>query len=918
MMPNRKGFPEWMADTFHTEKNYPLTTADRFFPHQRLIRDFMQIESPYRGVLLYHGLGVGKTCASISAAEAYIAHRRRIVVMLPAALAMNYKQEIMKCASVGNPSAKLWNLVEVTVYSGKVEGAITRARAANLPKPRTKLEWIPGTVATARSMGKVIRSRVAYKDLTEEERALALDSLQQIAESAFTFVNYNGLTLKAYKELGGTAFFKDAFVIMDEAHNFISRVANGGKVALKIYEDMMQAQNLKMVLLSGTPVINHPYELSLLLNLVRGFMEVATFDMSSSAMANTNPTEGDVRHLIGAELSPYVDHVSYVPATKSLQISFVPHGYVLNSNMLLERDSDGKASRVSQIVATLQQHTGNKERPIFTRMMALPQKKQDFEELFMDNTDPEAPKLKNMTLFMRRILGLVSYVRTTGEKNFPRVVARNYEQVPMSDFQFRVYNKVRGTERKMETRRKRQMAMQVGVFGSKGTVYRAFSRMSCNFAFPDDIERKYPMDLRKEMDRVLEKEMDRIEGDDVPEEETSEPSQQSNAAKEKKLAKDYEASLKLVMKQLKDQSSQILNLTALRNVFSPKIARVVGHIAESPGKSLLYSQFRSVEGLGVVHLALEEQGYIRLEVSKKGQTWGIVNAQEVLKPQYDGKRYMIFDSDREKTKVLMQLYNGEFESLPQELAQFIKQAIVQEGDDKPRVVGRRRKEKEDNGELRFRTMKANLRGEMARVMMITQSGAEGISLKCVRRVMILEPFWNMVRMDQVIGRAVRTNSHVDLPEDERTVEVFIYTTVFTEDHLKKDFTLKRLDDGLTSDSHILRIAQNKDEVIQTFLNHMKMAAIDCRNHAASNGIFESQGIRCFAFPIPVTPSEESFYPDIDRDQMHGSRMVRKRSVQGHVVRKNGSDLRYVQVPDFPGKLFDYAAYKHAGVLQEAA
>ena len=37
--------------------------------------------------------------------------------------------------------------------------------------------------------------------------------------------------------------------------------------------------------------------------------------------------------------------------------------------------------------------------------------------------------------------------------------------------------------------------------------------------------------------------------------------------------------------------------------------------------------------------------------------------------------------------------------------------------------------------------------------MITQSGSEGISLKNVRQVHLLEPYWNMIRMDQVIGRA---------------------------------------------------------------------------------------------------------------------------------------------------------------------
>ena len=41
----------------------------KLFPHQRFVKDYMQFDSPYRGVLLYHELGSGKSGASIAAAE---------------------------------------------------------------------------------------------------------------------------------------------------------------------------------------------------------------------------------------------------------------------------------------------------------------------------------------------------------------------------------------------------------------------------------------------------------------------------------------------------------------------------------------------------------------------------------------------------------------------------------------------------------------------------------------------------------------------------------------------------------------------------------------------------------------------------------------------------------------------------------
>ena len=52
------------------------------FTHQKLVRDYIRMDSPYRGLLLFHGLGVGKTCASIAIAECFRASSRKIVIIL--------------------------------------------------------------------------------------------------------------------------------------------------------------------------------------------------------------------------------------------------------------------------------------------------------------------------------------------------------------------------------------------------------------------------------------------------------------------------------------------------------------------------------------------------------------------------------------------------------------------------------------------------------------------------------------------------------------------------------------------------------------------------------------------------------------------------------------------------------------------
>ena len=79
-------------------------------------------------------------------------------------------------------------------------------------------------------------------------------------------------------------------------------------------------------------------------------------------------------------------------------------------------------------------------------------------------------------------------------------------------------------------------------------------------------------------------------------------------------------------------------------------------------------------------------------------------------------------------------------------------------------------------------------GNKCLLLMTTQSGAEGISLKFVRQVHIMEPYWNNVRIEQVIGRARRIKSHIELPNKDRNVKIFNYVVKYTEDQLSGNWT----------------------------------------------------------------------------------------------------------------------------------
>ena len=132
----------------------------------------------------------------------------------------------------------------------------------------------------------------------------------------------------------------------------------------------------------------------------------------------------------------------------------------------------------------------------------------------------------------------------------------------------------------------------------------------------------------------------------------------------------------------------------------------------------------------------------------------------------------------------------------------------------------------------------NFTGKICRMFMITQSGAEGISLKNVRQVHMMEPFWNYVRLEQVQGRAIRICSHKDLPLEDRNVEVYTYLMKFSEEQKRNrqvDESIAIRDKGLTTDQIIYTLMMTKRRLSEQMFDIMKSAAIDCLLNALEHG-----------------------------------------------------------------------------------
>jgi hypothetical protein len=69
----------------------------------------------------------------------------------------------------------------------------------------------------------------------------------------------------------------------------------------------------------------------------------------------------------------------------------------------------------------------------------------------------------------------------------------------------------------------------------------------------------------------------------------------------------------------------------------------------------------------------------------------------------------------------------------------------------------------------------NRDGSQIRVLISSPLVAEGVDFRCVRQTHILDPWWNMSRIEQVIGRSLRTCSHTLLPKEKQNCTVYLHT-----------------------------------------------------------------------------------------------------------------------------------------------
>lgn len=236
---NRMSYED-IAKSKCSDSSFKLTA------NQEFIRNFLSPLTPYNGLLLFHSVGVGKTCTAISIAEQYHQlYQKPILVILSPTLIDNFKKQIFDITKYDVVTNKS-NLCTGTKYPDMI-----------LDKSLIKPDVLD------KNISKIINQRykfISYKKLISIFQKTK-DKVKQQEKDAS---KHDSMFYDKIKE-----YFSNRMIIIDEAHNLRNSSEKGNKLTAQVFWNLLKhTENVKMVLLTATPMFNNANEIVWFLNLL--------------------------------------------------------------------------------------------------------------------------------------------------------------------------------------------------------------------------------------------------------------------------------------------------------------------------------------------------------------------------------------------------------------------------------------------------------------------------------------------------------------------------------------------------------------------------------------------------------------------------------------------------------------------------
>ena len=226
-----------------------------------------------------------------------------------------------------------------------------------------------------------------------------------------------------------------------------------------------------------------------------------------------------------------------------------------------------------------------------------------------------------------------------------------------------------------------------------------------------------------------------------------------------------------------EENMDMLKLENLKN-YSCKITEIINNIKDSEGVIFIYSKYIN-SGILPLALALEYNGYTHY---KKPLYEGETLDPVLVKGTSKQAKYMIISGTPELGKKAYDDY--------------------------------------------LKLENNNKNGEEIKIILGTETAAEGLDFKNIREVHILDPWYHLNKLEQIIGRAIRYCSHIELPLEKRNVVVNLYASVNNLVALPEDME--------TVDLNVYREAEIKSKNMSEVEYILKTGAIDCNLNLENN------------------------------------------------------------------------------------
>ena len=966
ILSQRKAYVEWVNNEFY-DKLMSKIDNDMYKSYQKFVKGYLSMETPFRGLLVYHGLGTGKTATAIITTEGLSS--RRINTFLPKSLKENFISEIKDKKFTNDEydiNSNNWQLhksddLENKDLVQKLEKYDLQGIKQNVLKSTKKQvkknspdkiseiengifikisdyyddakdiytttgELIENDIIKSQDLGWISVIKLSDVNLIQLEQ-----QINEFILNKYNFIHSNALPKITKKQLSNLEMpmdddakilleddeqnqsdrqvimdkliekynenkkknilspFYNEVIVIDEVHNLISQISGKRGPSLLFYEWIINSVDSKLIFLSGTPIINKPSEIAYLFNMLKGKIHVYDF------VINMN---GDVDEISTKLKGIFYGNISCIEQlnVKKYKGKIIVSIIKTNTNFSTIKDDDDDADIIktikygdytfeefiNQVYSGLHKFTEPKSISPTQKELQIILKKKEGDNIIQGNfqkvfdEDTKVIFNKNHKLFEiyddnNNIIDL------TDNNEFINYFFDEQDNIPPRK-QVHLRRMLMGLTSYYPIDRSSisympeivQPFINIDQYDDY-SITKKINLVPCHMSYEQFIQ--YEVQHNKQVEQDIKQARKKNIYDDGYFHFFGGTRQICNIAYNE--PGDEETKYKLM--------HESNNFNENLQLYSPKMFAIMKNMGrfinvdKPTGKILLYSVYKSEGGSGGFEQVLISNGYEKFDHTTN-------NIEDLIKTNDKKKRFTFITGDEDD------------------------------------ITKQMNKESYNNIE--------NINGEYIQVMIISQSGAEGISLTCVRQVHILEPFWNNVRVDQVFGRAIRRNSHIGpdsnnpwLPKDQQNVEQYLYLSMFPEGNNTKEIfkSIKELDWFISRDTeyvednfeqHLLSNNEKLYVMIQNILNVktssksgttdqmlfdimerkfnineklndiIKESSVDCIKHTTDDPILNS---KCIQFSDKLQ-AEIAYFPGLDTDELNQIDNIQLKSTFSYFIK----------------------------------